>query len=445
MWHYMARKAKLVDWIFQDPASIRKPQLSQLLGCVSLSQVLAKRAAVASAAPTDTSPAAATSPAGATIRSGGAHPTPRPFEVEAALVTLALTMLKKSKPTAQKQFADQVVRQLGRLAEVLAANESSGDAAEPTLGNAAGGATADLPAGTLERSASVKREREGEEEKEEGGYKLRRTGSSSQLARSTSVGGFGWRRRMDSKAAAEGDGNRPRPGPPAAVQVAIWMRLQVLLPLMPMVYSDRETEQKRNLRDMLISSLLQLLGSSAVRAPSGAGSTPEDASAAAGAGEPLFGRLLAVLHGLLGGQWAAWLARHSEGKRLREVPAYAHAGALATSMTSMRLPLHLTRRIRAALPIPPTTAIVAPRVSGGIRQDAPRASPSAPYPGKPPTQPPLALEPWQLLETTASEGGCSGGGAGPTRCALFLAGAVRLRRETLTYAANLSDSEGLVP
>jgi hypothetical protein len=88
------------------------------LGCVSLSQVLAKRAAVASAAPTDTSPAAATSPAGATIRSGGAHPTPRPFEVEAALVTLALTMLKKSKPTAQKQFADQVVRQLGRLAEV---------------------------------------------------------------------------------------------------------------------------------------------------------------------------------------------------------------------------------------------------------------------------------------------------------------------------------------
>jgi hypothetical protein len=75
--------------------------------------------------------------------------------------------------------------------QVLAANESSGDAAEPTLGNAAGGATADLPAGTLERSASVKREREGEEEKEEGGYKLRRTGSSSQLARSTSVGGEG--------------------------------------------------------------------------------------------------------------------------------------------------------------------------------------------------------------------------------------------------------------
>ena len=84
-----------MDLFFQDPASTRNPAQSQLLGRVSLLQVLRKRI-------------------------DGISPDPAagdPFALESAVATLALSLLKRSSGV-QKEFAEQLVKQLSRLAEV---------------------------------------------------------------------------------------------------------------------------------------------------------------------------------------------------------------------------------------------------------------------------------------------------------------------------------------
>ncbi len=114
-----------------------------------------------------------------------------------------------------------------------------------------------------------------------------------------------------------GGGALARAGPAAGVQVAVWLRLAVLLPLLPVVYADREPDGARNLRARLAAALLRILASPLVHAPpagppggagqEGDGQAAAAAAAAAAAGESLFERLLSVLHALLGGAWAAWL------------------------------------------------------------------------------------------------------------------------------------------
>ena len=123
-------------------------------------------------------------------------------------------------------------------------------------------------------------------------------------------------------------------GPAEGVQAAVWMRLAVLLPLLPVVYADREPDQARNLRARLAAALLRILASPHTRAPpfaepdqaprAGAARPTAAAAAAAAAaeraGESLFARLLSVLHALLGGTWAAWL-RGDQVRVLRVVGA----------------------------------------------------------------------------------------------------------------------------
>lgn len=112
----------------------------------------------------------------------------------------------------------------------------------------------------------------------------------------------------------------------------MWLRLAVLLPLLPVVYADREPDAARNLRARLATALLRILIAPAVRGTPGgapdetldptlglglpgaaaaAGAAADAATAAAAAaraaGESLFERLAAVQHALLGGTWASWL------------------------------------------------------------------------------------------------------------------------------------------
>ncbi len=56
-------------------------------------------------------------------------------------------------------------------------------------------------------------------------------------------------------------------GPPAALQVAVWLRLTLLLPLLPAVYIDKETDARKNLGQQLVPALMQLLASPVLQAP----------------------------------------------------------------------------------------------------------------------------------------------------------------------------------
>jgi len=401
-----------LDQIFQDPASTRNPSQSQLLGRAPLLQVLRKRVDIEAARG---SSAEATE---AAIASVG------PFALESAMATLALSVLKKSIGAKQKDFADQLVRQLSRLAEVLSSSEgSSGPVAAAVSGPAASGA-----------------------------HKLKRANSA----------GSGWGRTLSLRA-SEADAT---PGPAAAVQVAVWMRLQVLIPLLPVVYSDQEPDPKKNLRSMLSSSLVQLLRSAPIRSPP---SSAAASAAAATAWEPLSSRLLAVLHGLLGGQWATWLSRHSKEK-LREALPLANTSQLQQAISGARLQHRVSQRLSAAMPVPlPPLLTVPPAGIARLASEAPlqltarrdsapsfsRADSGGPFsssqeggggcssgsarpplvPPPPPTSAPgsgTTMEPWQLLEVL-----CPPEGAAGARACHWLAGAVRVPRRSMTYAIDI--------
>lgn len=114
---------------------------------------------------------------------------------------------------------------------------------------------------------------------------------------------------------------------PAAVQVSVWLRLSLLLPLLPLVYKHRTTaDASASLRGQLLRALLRLLAVPAVRAdaaqaaaeeagsagPTVGGPAAAAAAAAEAAGEPLPQRLLHLLRALLVGGWASWMRLEGE-------------------------------------------------------------------------------------------------------------------------------------
>mgnify|MGYP001810561043 CR=1 FL=1 len=100
---------------------------------------------------------------------------------------------------------------------------------------------------------------------------------------------------------------------PPAVQVSAWLRLALLLPLLPLVYKHRAADASGGLRGQLVRALLRLLATPAAQADAAAASGADGqaaataAAAAAAAGEPLPQRLLQLLRALLVGGWASWM------------------------------------------------------------------------------------------------------------------------------------------
>ena len=231
-------------------------------------------------------------------------------------------------------------------------------------------------------------------------------------------------------------------GPPSGVQCSLWVRLQMLAPLLPLVRKDTP---KSKLRARLAAATLRALSSKAVHASPDVGVATTAAAAAesaagvhgasdgatdvatrsayerisalsafaASSAESLPDRLMSVLHALLDQHWAAWL---SAGRVLREVAANADdLKALASLMGDLPLPEAVRRRCSASLP---RTA----------------SAPSAP--GKRPVGSSIgAVDPWLLLEggpciADRQRVGAPSLVASRAHAASYiLEGAVRVRRE----------------
>lgn len=100
-------------------------------------------------------------------------------------------------------------------------------------------------------------------------------------------------------------------------------------------------EQARNMRQTLAPVLLRLLCTRVVQESPDPGSSRESSSscvddfdknaqaAAASAGEPLFDRLLSILHALMSSTWAVWLKppRKNSVKPCRDIPAFDREAA----------------------------------------------------------------------------------------------------------------------
>lgn len=337
-------------------------------------------------------------------------PAPPPFGSEQGLVDAALVCLSTgSKGERQHAFAEQLIRQLAALGDLLLPQQQPQAAQDPW------------------------------------GARLPATNTTAAAA---------------AAAAAS----------PAAVQVSVWLRLALLLPLLPLVYKHRGAgDASSSLRGQLLRALVRLLAVPAVRASTvaaGAAAGPAASAAAAAAdaaGEPLPQRLLHLLRALLVGGWASWMRLQgaagglghgcaasilyayrcratccpvvafrvpcllSAGGKLRDVPPYVHSLQLASGAVALDLPPSLEDAVTSALAqnwepglvqLPTCQAVGA---AGGSTSST------------------LRLDPWLLLEggTGGSDDlpAAAAAGARATAAAVppWLDGAVKRRRRDLCY------------
>ncbi|KAL4191508.1 hypothetical protein AMTRI_Chr07g30320 [Amborella trichopoda] len=291
------------------------------------------------------------------------------------------------------------------------------------------------------------------------------------------------------------------PPSPSALQASMWLRLQLLLRLLPIIYADRDPSN-RNMRHILTSVLLRLLGSRVVhedsdlpfaplpkypqskREPDSSLEAPLGASSFGLSGDSLFDRFLCVLHGLLSSYRPSWLKTKCSklsAKSSRDFIPFDRelVERMQVELDHMQLPPTIRLRLQAAMPIlpptqpfsfssqPPSPSITTLH-SLHIGTPNPTFSPSAltpppkaPVPSirasttsksKPISQldPDLEIDPWTLLEDGTGSASGSGSGSGSSSAGVgvdqanlkacpWLKGAVRVRRTDLTYVGTLDD------
>ncbi|KAJ3681893.1 hypothetical protein LUZ60_014466 [Juncus effusus] len=280
----------------------------------------------------------------------------------------------------------------------------------------------------------------------------------------------------------------------AALGSALWVRLQFLIRLLPVIYADREPSV-RNMRQTLAGTILRLLGTRVVYEeanlplPSSSKTSPSEthhhhhSRSVDGPGEGLFDRLLCVLHALLGSCKPSWMKPKlgvvkNVVKSPRDYPAFDREAAenLQLTLDKMELPSTIRRRIQSVMPyLPPTRPFSLPSHSLSLPHLPFIPTTNSPIPNpqqrnnnyNPTWTPPnipsgrsktqqqqqqslqesleIEIDPWTLLED--GTGGCSGSGSSSAggvsgdnlRAANWLKGAVRVRRTNLTYIGSLDD------
>ncbi|XP_011036341.1 PREDICTED: mediator of RNA polymerase II transcription subunit 12 isoform X2 [Populus euphratica] len=298
------------------------------------------------------------------------------------------------------------------------------------------------------------------------------------------------------RAAATADSTLPSP---AALRASMSLRLQLLLRLLPTICTDGEPSG-RNMRQMLASVILRLLGSRVVHEDAELSLYPLpsfqskrklelqlEAASADLSGGSLFDQLLLILHGLLSSSRPSWLKSRSasSSKAVNEFKDFSGfdrelVESLQNDLDRMQLPGTIQLRIQSAMPIllpsvrcliscqppPVPTAAVSslqPSIavsgfyngSNAQKNPAPLArsannisTKSKPLPHLLPLQQDgdMEIDPWTLLE--------DGTGSGPSssnisvigsidhanlRASSWLKGAVRVRRTDLTYIGAVDD------
>lgn len=432
-----------------------------------------------------------------------------PFSLERGLGSMCLILLVRSPVQRQRDFAVAVVQQLARLADALR-KAPPPNASKPNQGHGAGGKSPWGGGSAAQGAGGLQRDGRHGGAAEEGGAGAggaasppgpgsppppasmglgdRRASAASEGSAggagggsSTPVdaaapsgrqrrfgGGFGAASRArQAAAAAVAASISPLPaaeaaadsalgvGSAALLQVSVWQRLVVLLPLLPTVRADREGELRGQLAGALGALLtaphlrleaLQLGGCESAAACTAA------AAAAQGAGQPLLVRLQHVLGALLSGTWAGWL--RGNNKRLREVPEYLGTLQLWAALDALpqnRLPDGLRAQVHATLPLPPDpTPLMLPQlVNPGVVTNSTDSGGGSGGDAVSAAVVPRRWDPWvplQMPPAPAVSGALStGGGAlGPRPIApavALLEGCVKRRGGPLAYSGQADDED----
>ncbi|KAK9143773.1 hypothetical protein Syun_013173 [Stephania yunnanensis] len=281
----------------------------------------------------------------------------------------------------------------------------------------------------------------------------------------------------------------------AALRASMRLRLQFLLRLLPVIYADREPSD-RNLRSMLASVILRLLGSRvlhedadlssyAIPSPTTEGDLSKAVHAASleNSGESLFDQFLSVFYGLLSSYKPSWLkpktGSKSIVKSLRDHSQFdlEILDNLQNELDRMQLPDAIRWRFQAAMPVPPrfntSTISCQPPVISAAALAFLQTNASAPAvhlgnsnptqknlsslvrcnsntSGKSKTTPlqeqEMEIDPWTVLEDGTASAPSSGNGnmsvggeATNMKACHWLKGAVRVRRTDLTYIGAMDE------
>ncbi|KAJ4955227.1 hypothetical protein NE237_012010 [Protea cynaroides] len=377
------------------------------------------------------------------------------FVIERALVDLVLPCIDRSSTDSRKAFANELIKQMNSIEQQIS-----------TVTHGAGKQAGSSPSG-IEGATNKGNSR-----------KVLRGGSPGLGRRTTGT--------VDSA-----------PHSIVALRASMWLRLQFLLRLLPIIYGDREPSGK-NMRHMLALVILRLLGSRVVHEDADlsypeqrssnkreleshmelSGASPLDLS-----GDSLFDRFLSVLHGLLCSCKPSWLKSKSASKSTIKSPRDFSvfdrevAESLQNDLDCMQLPETVRWRIQTAMPMlppsfpssiscqPPAVSTVAlavlqssipvPSLQRGNLNAPPRTPVSVSrnatnLPGKfkllPSQDHDMEIDPWTLLEDGTGSGTSSsnsnvgvGGDHANLKACSWLKGTMRVRRTDLTYIGAVDD------
>lgn len=278
---------------------------------------------------------------------------------------------------------------------------------------------------------------------------------------------------------------------PSALRASMSLRLQLILRLLPVICADGEPSV-RNMRHMLASVVLRLLGSRVVNEDADLSNPASrfsvkrevesmiESSATVDLGESLFDRLLLVLHALLSSSQPHWLRSKFQSKSTtegtRDSTLYDRevAESLQNELDGMQLPDTIRWRIQTAMPFvfpsvrfsiscqppsvpvsaivslqPATISVPGPHLRTNSSRGATSNGPGkATKPVSSSSQPDsdMEIDPWTLLEDGAGSGPSSinaaaiaGSDHANLKASSWLKGAVRVRRMDLTYIGAIDD------
>ncbi|XP_065859577.1 mediator of RNA polymerase II transcription subunit 12 isoform X2 [Euphorbia lathyris] len=374
------------------------------------------------------------------------------YMTERALVELVLPCIDQGSDESRNTFASDLIKQLNNIEQQI-------NAAARGASKQAGSASSGLEGPAIK-------------------------GNSRKVTRGSSPG-------MSRRATVAADSALPSP---AALRASMSLRLQLLLRMLPIICTDGEPSG-RNMRHMLASVIIRLLGNRVVHEDADLSLSPVQSSqskievesavesaSADSSGECLFDRLLLVLHGLLSNGQPSWLKPRPVSK-LNEFSKES-AGvdrevveSLQNELDRMQLPGSIRWRIQAAMPIllpsvrlslscqipsVPVAAVASLQhsvtTSGSYTGNPPQKNPvplgrtmnipvkSKPLPMAMQQDNDTEIDPWTLLEDSTGSGpsssntsAISSGDHTNLRASFWLKGAVRVRRTDLTYIGTIDD------
>jgi len=190
----------------------------------------------------------------------------------------------------------------------------------------------------------------------------------------------------------------------------VWLRLRLLLPLLPLVLAEvGQKAGRRGLRETLAAALIQLLALPPLRLHSvelhGAAAAAA-AAAEAEAGVSLEQRMVHIVQALLCGVWPAWLPAAQRPAAPLAAPSADALLRLQAEADAAALPAHVRHALAGVLGSPGRAAVE-------LASAAPLSREAA------------LADPWLLLEDASGAGADA---ADPAKASALLAGAARVRR-----------------